>query len=454
MCDWNENIERIVAKIEGNKIGNAFLIDRNRAVTVKHCVTNPSAKIKLVFPKIQEGEPVEVWATADQQFNPEVDELLLLKLEQELPKIDISIAIMKIYPSDEAWVFGYDANYLALGRWTELSSAASMSPNPEYLPDMHFDAKNNKEKDFGGLSGSPIIKGNCIIGIASQETTEKSQAIAIHGISVKRCSDFWTRYGVKVIDFSNKGEYSFESDFSTGSYRSTDKEIAVGGEQGVQGVFRGIYREKLEKIIDLHRRGDVDGAWRELKEQIVQLDGNPYVGGSIKAEYYYRMALWFLEDRNDVGKAQKKYEKALEMDPDLDGCIFHALKQTMTGECGDAEELLEPVNTPSKFHVYLQICINARKIQKAYEKYEELDQVIPMDDTTYYLLGVMEILSYNWHDGETADRIDRHLSGLPGVTVKRDVRDIGPWKSIGNAKDICRGHMPFCLLTYSVIRQY
>lgn len=39
-------------------------------------------------------------------------------------------------------------------------------------------------------------------------------------------------------------------------------------------------------------------------------------------------------------------------------------------------------------------------------------------------------LSYNWHDGETADRIDRHLSGISGVTVKRDVRDIGSWKSI------------------------
>ena len=39
-------------------------------------------------------------------------------------------------------------------------------------------------------------------------------------------------------------------------------------------------------------------------------------------------------------------------------------------------------------------------------------------------------LSYNWHDGETADKIDRYLSGFPEVTVKRDVRDIGPWKSI------------------------
>lgn len=39
-------------------------------------------------------------------------------------------------------------------------------------------------------------------------------------------------------------------------------------------------------------------------------------------------------------------------------------------------------------------------------------------------------LSYNWHDVETADRIDKHLSGLSGITVKRDVRDIGPWRSI------------------------
>ncbi len=39
-------------------------------------------------------------------------------------------------------------------------------------------------------------------------------------------------------------------------------------------------------------------------------------------------------------------------------------------------------------------------------------------------------LSYNWHDGGIADRIDSYLSRLHGITVKRDVRDIGAWKSI------------------------
>ncbi len=39
-------------------------------------------------------------------------------------------------------------------------------------------------------------------------------------------------------------------------------------------------------------------------------------------------------------------------------------------------------------------------------------------------------LSYNWHDGEIADRIDKHLSSFSNITVKRDIRDIGTWKSI------------------------
>lgn len=396
MSNWNKNIEKIVAKIEGDKIGNAFLIDRNRAVTVKHCIQDLSAKVKLVFPKIQEGEPIEVWATVDEQFNPEDDELLLLKWEKELPKIDISIAAMKIHPSDDAGVFGYDANYLALGRWTDLISAASVIPNPDIVQDMLFDAKNNSESDFSGLSGSPIIKGSYIIGIISQETLEKSQAIGIHGISIKSCSEFWIRYGVKVTELSDVGEYSFEPDLSIGSYRNVGKNITIGGEQGIQGWLHGKYREKLEEIVSLHRRGDIDGAWNELKDQIMELEGNPYVEGDVKAEYYYRMALWFLEDRNDIGKAQKKYEKAVEMKPDLDGCIFHTLKRALTGECGDAEELLEPVDTVSKFNVYLQVCINARKIEKAYKKYEELDQVIPMNDTTYYLLSIMETLRHEY----------------------------------------------------------
>lgn len=39
-------------------------------------------------------------------------------------------------------------------------------------------------------------------------------------------------------------------------------------------------------------------------------------------------------------------------------------------------------------------------------------------------------LSYNWNDVEVADKIDKYLSAFPRITVKRDIRDIGIWKSI------------------------
>ena len=39
-------------------------------------------------------------------------------------------------------------------------------------------------------------------------------------------------------------------------------------------------------------------------------------------------------------------------------------------------------------------------------------------------------LSYNWNDVEVADKIDKYLSAFPRITVKRDIRDIGTWKSI------------------------
>lgn len=434
MGGWDENIEKIVAKIEGAKIGNAFLVGRSSAVTVKHCIPNPSEKVKLVFPKMYGGGPVDVWATADEQFDPEEDELLLLNLERELPETGASIAVMKLHPADEAGVFGYDGNHLAQGRWTEVVSAASTIPNPEMVQDMLFDAKYNRESDFSGLSGSPIVKGNYIIGIVSQETLEKSQAISIHGISVKICSEFWERYGIKITELSDAGEYSFEPNLSIGSYRCGDRNITIGGEQGIQGWLHGKYREKLEEIVSLHRKGDVDGAWGGLKGQIIELEKNPYAGDAVKAEYYYRMALWFLEDRQDIGKAQKKYEKAVELKPDLDGCIFHALEKVLAGKCSDAEELLEPVDTVSKFNVYLQVCINERKIEKAYQKYEELDQVIPMDDTTYYLLSVMETLhrGYDIAMGYIEDALKRNEK-MPIYYMVKGI--IFYWKAI--PEDLC-----------------
>lgn len=114
------NIERAVAKIVGEKCGNAILIDKKHAITVKHCVNN-NEQINLVFPKMHNGK--EIKAKIISEICTEHDEFVLLELDEEVAQIDIFFSAVRLFPSDEAKVYGYDANYSVDGRWTDIISA-------------------------------------------------------------------------------------------------------------------------------------------------------------------------------------------------------------------------------------------------------------------------------------------------------------------------------------------
>lgn len=326
------DIERIVAKIEGEKNGNAFLIDNKRVVSVKHCLSNLTEKVKLVFPKLQDGKVIEREAVVCEQFITSEDSWVLMELKDDIDVPNIMIASICLQPFDEVNVYGYDSNFFAMGKWTKFQSCASMNNNPELVHDMLLEPVDSQEKDFSGLSGSPIIKDKCIIGIVSQETLENAQAISIHGISVKSSMDFFERHDIEVKELTNTGEYRFEVSMSIGKEKRNGKGIAIGGEQEIQNRFQGIYKEKLTDIVIRHRRGDINGAWEMLKKQLVEIEKDSWVSDEIKAEYHYRMALWFLEDRNDLVKARKRYENAKRLSTELDDSIFQALLAFKTGE--------------------------------------------------------------------------------------------------------------------------
>ena len=394
------DIERIIAKIEGEKNGNAFLIDNRRVLTIKHCLSNQTEKVKLVFPKLQEGKIIERYAVVCEQLSKSEDSWVLMELEDDIDVPSIRIAAICLQPFEKVVVYGYDGNYLASGKWTKFQSSASVIPNPDLIQDMLFDPVNSEEKNFSGLSGSPIVKGNCIIGIVSQETLENSQAISIHGISVKSSIDFFKRYDIEVEELTDVGEYRFEVSMSLGNEKRNGKSIAIGGEQEIQNRLQGIYREKLTDILIRHRRGDINGAWEELKRQLIEIEKDSYVSNNVKAEYHYRMALWHLEDREDLVKARKRYENAKKLNAELDDSIFQALLAFNAGEKQNIEDLLEPVDSIAKFNVYLQICINTQKYEKAYDKFTEVEPVYIFDSSTYYLLSVLEILLRKLNDAE------------------------------------------------------
>lgn len=427
------SIERIVGKIEGKEKGNVFLIDGRHAVTVRHCVPEQVESVKLVFPKICEGGQ-EVEATVVSQPEEINDGWILLNLSEELPVQEITIAAVDLSRFTKAEVYGYDANHRVSGRWTRLSSGSSEIVNSDLLSDMLFDAVDNREKDFSGLSGSPIFIDGKVIGIVSQETLENKDAISIHGISVKSSIDFFIKNNIAINDETVREEYSSEGAMSIGEYRDRSIHISAGGEAALLSKLQGKYIEKLKSIVQRHRNGDVNGAWEELKGQTIELDADSLAGNDVRAEYYYKMAIWYMEDWDDISKAQKKYDKAKKLKPDLDGSIFLALKLSKNGDNLNAEELLEPVDTVAKLNIYLQICINTKKIEKAYEKYEELDGTLAFDGSTYYLLSVMELLRREYDKAmehiDTAIAMDKKI---PFFHLLKGV--ITYWKAI--PQDVC-----------------
>ena len=301
------NIERAVAKIVGEKCGNAILIDKKHAITVKHCVNN-NEQINLVFPKMHNGK--ELKAKIISEICTEHDEFVLLELDEEVAQIDIFFSAVRLFPSDEAKVYGYDANYSVDGRWTDIISAGSYLTDPNLVYDMIFDLKTSKEIDFSGLSGSPILKNNHVIGLVSQEALENCKAISLLGISVNSCKDFFSQYHIPYAN-DDTGKYTFDVNLTTGEHpQNSSAMVSIAGNQQIQGIWSDVCHKKLEEIILLHRSGSIDEAWKELREKIIEFNSEVYVSNEVKSEYYYRMALWFLEDRNNVGKAEKKYQKA------------------------------------------------------------------------------------------------------------------------------------------------
>lgn len=73
------------------------------------------------------------------------------------------------------------------------------------------------------------------------------------------------------------------------------------------------------------------------------------------------MAIWYLEDRNNIQKAQKKFDMAEKLNPGMDGSVFRAIKQSMTGENINAEEILEPIDSVNKFNVYRKSVLTQEK---------------------------------------------------------------------------------------------
>lgn len=204
------NIERNVVKlICGDEVGNAVLLNKNRAITVRHCIephiNKPDVSIKLYC--FDGKEYIEQDATL-LGYSTDVDGFAVLGIDY---KAEIETAIAFAYnaqPFEECVTFGFNHNHNEKPSWRKLTSNSSSDIRPKSLIcDMAF-IDSSKELSLIGLSGSPIllnIESNSIIGLVSQQSIEKGKEFEISGISVSSQEGFLKCNDIQFSAFDEAG---------------------------------------------------------------------------------------------------------------------------------------------------------------------------------------------------------------------------------------------------------
>lgn len=169
----------------------------------------------------------------------------------------------------------------------------------------------------------------------------------------------------------------------------------------------------FDKIVALHREGYWERALFELKEQIQLQQGDAQLSDEIKAKFLLQQAMWILEDSHNISAASKIYQKAVHFCESLDTKVFLALRAFYSGESG-ARKLLEPIDSLSSFHAYMQICVNQRDGKAAIRAYDTYKDICFCNSRTWYWVSIANLLNCDFLKAEeflkkAIDENGRHL---------------------------------------------
>lgn len=401
--DFHELIEKNVALVEcGGEKGTAFLIRNNQALTVRHCVEkyfedghNP---IELHFINIQK---TEVFRTAiPNGLTNDADQIIILDLNEGVCIDHPTLAFGTIPIFKQVEIFGYSC---AEAAWDRFEISKSYNDNHVKINDatMILRPVITKQKDFKGLSGAPVIFNEKIVAVVQEQTTQASDAICI------QCYEFNPFISV----FESKGIYlekltpHYRLDKEVFSYSRKNSIngtncITCGHIYDYQETIIELHDEKLSEISAQHRSGGEVEAWDRLSKSIREIAADPNVDSRIVAKYYYKMALWFLDDKDDISNAQKYYKKAINCDNTIDTRIYQATKALKEGNIQSPEELLLPIDNIFILNTYLRIKIDKRETATVREIYERHEKEIAYNHVTWYMMSLACVYEQDYENAD------------------------------------------------------
>lgn len=410
-----ERVKQAVAKLKcGEHDGTAFLISGDIAITATHCILeyiDGDEEILLTFYNIVGKDTFPVEATLVSEAD---SPLAVLKLKEavETQYLQLVCYTDNMERNTAVVSYGYPAVEGVDGYPVDLYINDYLSSNTMNDYDISLlISEKSKISDYSGMSGSPALYREQVIGILLEENMEVSEsgghATGLKLISNHRVQKCLEKNGVPFVPLSFKQleravaerqipkEYqSTRYGFDKGKKNHDDRSLVsyAGYEKGVEDYSESI-RNDLSHILAMKCQGRNEEAWHELISLTEKVRGSRSKPLEVLAELYYTRAIWCLDEDKRKGNAQKYLQKALECDPDYDCRVYYAKKYLPDGNVLKVKSLLQPIDNVSVLNAYIQQCIFEKEIEDAVSAYHKGEQMA--DHNTYYLMALVYIM-----DGE------------------------------------------------------
>lgn len=423
-----ENVIRLTC---GSKKGTAYLVNNNTAITASHCITEHFVRSKDICLEFLNLENVEVLQTTGKVISNN-NGIAFIQLNEniEIQHLDMAVLNSRLDRSEKMITYGYPSSERENGWILDLLFSDDKKQPELGEADWRF-RPASEMTIFRGFSGSPLIYDDKIVGTIitqnSEVTGEVEKGFSVNAISNQSMAEYLRTNGIdlKEIDYQEfkRQKESYRAlrnipsatvgvEVNRNNYNSNSVvKMLISPE--LRQEFESEYQEKIEMINHTKQAGKIKDAWTMLRNCISKIKKSALQDDVLLAKFYYLMAIWYLEDKSDGSNAQKYYNKAVELNPNIDTRIYIARKRYLEGTCINVLDILSPLDNISILNTYLQLCVFFGECDRAIEAYD--NATFETNENTFYMMSLIYILK---HDLDQAEQyIDMALELSPDVPI-------------------------------------
>lgn len=182
-------------------IGTGFFIDKNKIITADHLINTYYEGDRIYVNPINLEDKNIYEARVITKKNESQIAILELDIEFEVDRV-LLVKNYNIKPQEDQWsTMGHPAVKWNNGLIQKGCISRLMNKLNSYNADLDLEIYGDRISDFSGISGSPLIIKDMVVGVIIQQAEENGKAISIGAISVN-C--FFSTIPEKyILDFYN-----------------------------------------------------------------------------------------------------------------------------------------------------------------------------------------------------------------------------------------------------------